>query len=277
MPKNKSKVKIKKEKKAKASKSSFSAQKKNLDIMELLVSDYEFQSIVNETRNYLNIPTDGLNNDSITKWTHEMDKRSDTMLESKNLLVQEEKIRSKLQSKEIGMRIASEQSKLLHHKIPWNYLNNTAKFVVDKFHLPIHFVDSIKLYITRGTITAPYNNFGSGEYPSRTLLSKVRYFPIKFYAKLTDAEFEDLKKYIKRLSTKLPKFRPLKDINKRLTIEKWYHDRTKFDIVEEKEYTLTLSEIAENLLGNKKSAKKIYDVARELRELRERRFRGKDM
>jgi len=259
-----------------ASKLSFAAQKKNLDLMKLLVSDSEFQSIVKETRDYLHIPSDGFNKEAITQWTHEMDQKSDAMLDSKNFLAQEEKIRSKLQSKEIGMRIASEQSKLLYHKIPWNYLNNTAKFVVDKFHLPIHFVDSVKLYIIRGTITAPCNNFGGGEYPPWTLLSKVRYFPIKFYAKLTDAEFEDLKKYIKCLSEKLPKFKPLKNIDRRLTIEEWYHDRVKLDAVEQKEYTQSLSEIAENLLENKKLAKKIYDVVRELRELRERRFREKD-
>jgi len=276
MLKKKSKVKIKKEKKAKTPKLSFVAQKKNLDLIKLLISDSEFQSIVKETRDYLNIPTDdGFNNDAITQWTREMDQRSDAMLESKEFLAQEEKISSKLQSKEIGMRIAREQSKLLYHKIHWNYLNNTAKFVVDKFQLPVHFVDSIKSYIIRGTITAPCNNFSGGEYPPWTLLSKVRYFPIKIYTKLTDAEFEDLKKYIKCLSEKLPKFKPLKNIDRRLTIEKWYHDRVKFDVVEEKEYTQPLSEIAENLLGNKGSAKEIYDIVRELKELRERRFREK--
>jgi len=277
MMKKKSKVKIKKGRKIKTSKLSFAAQKKNLDLMKLLVSDSEFQSIVKETRDYLNIPSDGFSNDgAIKQWTHEMDQISDTMIDSKKFLVQEEKIRSKLQSKEIGMRIAREQSKLLYHKIPWNYLNNTDKFVVDKFNLPVHFTDSIKSYIIRGVITAPCNNFTGGEYPSWTLLSKVRYFPIKIYSKLTDTEFEDLKKYIKCLSEKLPKFKPLKNIDRRLTIEEWYHDRVKFDIVEEKEYTLTLSEIAENLLRDKRLAKKIYDIVRELKELRERRFREKD-
>ncbi len=278
MPKKKSKAKTKKEKRAKTSKKlSFTARKKNLDLMKLLVSDSEFQSIVKETRDYLNVYPEGFKDDkaAIRKWNREMDQRSDAMLESKDFLAQEDKIRSKLQSKEIDIPAARQQSKLLYHKIPWNYLNNTAKFVVDKFNLPVHFADRIKLYIVGGIITAPFNNFSRGEYPPRTLPSKVRYFPMRIYSKLTDAEFEDLKRYIKLISEKLPKFRPLKDIDRRLTVEKWYRDRVRFDIVEEKEYLLTLPEIAENLLGDKRSAKKVYDIVRELEKLRERRFRKK--
>ncbi len=251
------------------------SNRKNLDNMKLLISYSEFQQAVKEARKYLDIPENGFNKDNpetIEQWTRKIDKRSDQMMESADFIRQLKMVREKLRGEEIGMHMAKKQSQLLHYKIPWNYLTNTSKFLTEKFNIPENYEYPIRQYIISNYINAPTSNFSGGEYPAWKRPKEIRYIPIKIYARLTDTDLKELKRHVDRYGKHLPKFQALKNIDKKLTIEQWFENRSKYDSAEDRDYKTTTAEIAENLFGNKKHAKKVYEVVREIKELRIRRF-----
>lgn len=253
----------------------FPSLQKNRDNMKLLVSYPDFQKDVEETREYLEIPPCGLdlkNGKEIKQWNDKLIKKSDEIMGSPGFFQQEKMIKERLKKKEIGVRMAKKQSKLLYNKVPINYLTDTSEFLAEKFLVPQNYEEYIREYILFGTINAPPNDFSLGYWPAWTLPSGVRYIPIKIYTRLTNPDLRELKRYIEWAGKQLPKFQTLKNIDKKLTVEKWMENRIKYDEVEQKEYKMTTAEIAENLLNRKSSAKKIYETIRGLKELREKRF-----
>ncbi|HXF44041.1 MAG TPA: hypothetical protein VNK70_01070 [Candidatus Paceibacterota bacterium] len=253
----------------------FPAHKKNLDNMKLLVSYPEFQEAIKPAREYLGIPENGFKNNDrkmVQLWWRKIEEKSEEILDSPGFNKQLKQIRKKLDRREIGMRMARKQSQLLHHKIPINYLTNIARFLTEKFNVPENYKDHIRTYIIYGTISAPSNNFEGGEYPAWTLPQENRYIPIKIYTRLTSEDIKELKRYIEWIGKHLPRFQALKDTEKKLTIEQWFENRHKRDVVEGRDYKMSGAEIAENLLGDRKKSKKVYETVRELRELRQRRF-----
>lgn len=253
----------------------FSAIKKNSDTMALLVSYPEFQKEVKEARDFLGIPKDAKweRNEKVREWYHSLGTKSDEIMDSKPFNVQLKMIREKVARKEIGPIMTQKQSHLLHLKLPLNYLKFTPEFLTSKFNVPENFAEHIRQYIVRGTITAPSNNFSFGPYPPWTTSREVGHLPVKIYAQLSNEELQDLKKEIEIFGDKLPKLLPLKkDINKKLTLEEWYSNRYKYDASEDKEYKISVAEIAENVIGNKKKGKQVYEAVRELKKLRRKRF-----
>lgn len=251
------------------------SHKKNLDNIKLLVSCEEFQKIVNGARGYLEISESGLLNDKVSEKWHEekLYKKSDIILSSKSIIEQEKMVRKKLQSGEISRNMANKQMNLILQKVPVNYLTNTARFIVDKFRLPLNYECYIRQYILFNTINAPYNNFVVGPYHDVKKISGVRFVPITIYAKLTKEEIKYLKREIELIGKNLPKINPLKDIDKKLEIEEWLKKENRFRKTFDEEYYLTAEEIAEKVFNNCKKPKSIYEARRELNELRKKRFK----
>lgn len=256
----------------------FPARKRNRDLMKLLVTSPSFQTIVKDTRKFLKLPENGLgpNNDKLAeKWTNEMDKISGEIMDKKSFRYQRSKIYEKVEKGEISEAMAKKQIKLLYNKITWNYLSNSIGFIIENFHLPYHFRNSIRTYIISGEFTFPPSNYTVGPCPADTeFKSGMPYFPITIYAKMTDKEYKQLKKDIdtNRLARKLPKYSEIKDIDKQIEIDEWNRHKERYDALEMKNYKMTAKEISENVLNDPNRRQKIYDNARGLERLRKKRF-----
>ncbi|GEM_PF-1870558 len=255
--------------------------RRNLDNMKLLVSDPEFQEIIKETRKKLDVPRDSFGVDAseetMKNWHELLDKKSSeaaALLEGQRI-----KIDEKVKSGEIAPRMANEQARLLYLKLPCNYLAHVPRFIIEKFNLPLHYEYYINRYIIFGAIDAPRLNFEfalmDSEEMSKTIKFGYRSLPINIYTQLTDDELKQLKRVIKREGKKLPKYQPLKNIDRNLKIEEWYENKNveKIDWASYKSYKIKNSEIAENLLGNRQKGKQIQDIVRDQKRIRDRRFR----
>lgn len=254
--------------------------KSNLDNMKLLVSDKEFQDMVNEIRRHLEIPNDGFfkNDPGFREWYANFIKKSGEILDCQKFRRQEIRIRKKFKLGEINRSVANKQMNLLYEKTPLNFLWQRTEFIVHKFNLPIHYGEHIKEYILRGIISAPLRNYTHGPYPPHKKPSEERYIPIKIYTRLTKEEIKELKNYIDLASEGLLSYyRPLKNIDRDLKIEKWYENKERMDEVDKVVYRSSNAEIAENLLKNHKKGKSVYDIQRDLKKLREKRFKFREI
>ncbi len=260
-------------KKVPKAKSRFSAAKKNMDIMRLLVSHKEFQKDVENARECLRIIPGGFKEDSqIEKWTDELYRRSDEIIDSPEFKRKLKTIRDNFTNGTLGHRMAQKQSRMVHFDIPVNYNTYHPQFLAETYNLPEHFAESIRRYILTGHISAPLNNFTGGEWPAWTSPKEVRYIPIKIYAQLTDDELQDLKREIELMGRHLPRLKPVKNLEQKITLEQWFTERTRLDEVAGREYVMSASEISKNVLGTTKKKKKVYEAARELKKMRTKRF-----
>ncbi len=132
---------------------------------------------------------------------------------------------------------------------------------------------SMRDYILFNKLTAPPTNFDIGCYPPGIRLTTARFIPINIYTKLTKNELKDLKKFFEIENKKLPRYQPLKYIDRNLKVEEEHKDRKKMDWEEGRTYKISVSEIAESLLDNNKKTKQVHEIIRNLKELREKRFR----
>lgn len=276
MKKNNRKVKEKKKRSPEDIFRQFPAYKNNLDTMKLLTTSTLFQKVVKDTRDFLEIPEKGMSHDRkiVEKWTEKIMQRSDEKIESKEFNEHIQNIHKKIESKEINRRMAEKQSKLLHNKIPINYLKDAVDFIIDQFNLPLNFADDIRRYIMFNEISAPLTNFSIGPWPAGTKsISNLPYLPITIYAKLTDKELRQIKKETKSiLAEKLPKYKEIKNIDQKMELDDWNRHKEKFDNVDQKSYITTAKEISKNVFNSTKHAQKVYDSIRGLRKLRKKRF-----
>lgn len=258
--------------------SMFPARKRNKDLMKLLITSPSFQTIVKDTRKFLKLPEDGLgpNNDKLAeKWTNETDKIAGEIMDEESFCYQRSKIYEKMEKGEISEAMAKKQIKLINSKITWNYLSDSVGFIIENFHLPYHFRNSIRTYIISGKFTFPPNNYTVGPCPADTeFKSGMPYFPITIYAKMTDKEYKQLKKDVdtNRLARRLPKYNEIKDIDKQIEIDDWNRHKERYDALEMKNYKMTAKEISENVLNDPSQRQKVYDSTRNLERLRKKRF-----
>lgn len=255
----------------------FAGLQKNKDNMRLLISYPEFQKDIAEARQRLDIPADGFppegGNEDVKEWMDHLYNKTDEMMDHPDFLLPLREIGRKFEQKELSRRAADKESKLLHLMLPINYFTHIPKFLCDKYHVPKNYSDYVQRYMIFGIVNAPPNNFTLGPWTDGSLLPwESTYVPINIYSRLTDEEWRDLRREVERMGKKLPSFQPLKNIETKITIEQWFNDREKTDLVEMTTYKMRAAEIAKELLGDEKDAPKVYEAVREVRELRKKRF-----
>jgi len=278
MPKRKSKVKKPTDSRGRVGSGFFSYRKssyqKNLDNLQLLFSYSEFQKYVSDAREYLEIPQEGLqeNTGKIKEWHDRMIEKSDKMMNLSSFIEQEKRIKDLTKRKEIGLVMVEKQLALHYHKVPINYLTNTSQFLTDKFNLPEHYADSIRAFIISNRIEVPTDNFAIG-FSNPESLDRMRHLEINVYSELTDDDLKEIKRRIKNwIGKPLSSFQALKNIDKKLEIEQWFENKIKQDIATGESYIMHAKEIAQNLLGSKRKHKRVYETVRQMRGLRKRRF-----
>lgn len=266
----------------------FSSYHKNLDMMKLLVSHKPFQKMVKEARRYLEIPEEGFtkkNSEKNKGWGDRLLERSDAMMDSPEFRRELQTIEQDRKNKKISGREARKRNEMLCFKIPLNYLHDMPRFIAAKFNVPEHFAMHIEWYIGNNSVTAPTSNFRGGALPPWKKWSDVRYLPVNIFAQLTDQDLQELKRYVAVWAKHLPKYKSVKNIDDKLTIEEWIeNDRSHWDHAENDErggyFRTTLDEFAktavdDGLLKGKSDGKQIYEIGRLMRDLRERRFGNK--
>jgi hypothetical protein len=256
--------------------SKFPSLKKNIDNIKLLISCPEFQKEIKEIRKYLNIPENGFekgDNNSLQEWENKTGERSEKMMNDPGFQRQIKMVWEKQWRGEINAITARKQSHLMHNKIPINYFSNMCLFLTDKFNLPENYADFIRGYVLDGRITARTSNFSIMPFHKDKSGRTVRYLTVEIYARPTDRDLADLKWQIDLIiKNKLPKYQELRDVDEKLTLEKWVENRVKRDEINGINYRMTNGEIAKNLFGSKKKAKKVNDTYRSIKKLRKRRF-----
>ena len=248
--------------------------KRNLGHMKLLISQQEFQTIVAGTRARLNIPPGGHLSDAASqKWTYWMDAESDRVMNARDFIQQEMRIKEKARSHEIGVRMAQKQMNLHYDKSSWNHLWNRINFIVEQFGLPLHFNEYIRAYIVRGIIDAPQHNYKGGFYRAGAKPSEERYIPVEVYTQLTWAELKELKNWLDDAGKKkLPRYKTLRAVDRNLDFEQWLSQQKHEDIITGKSYRITASETAKEFLGSTKKGAIVRGAMRDLKKLRGKRF-----
>jgi hypothetical protein len=254
----------------------FPSHKANLDLMKLLATDLNFQKIVEDTRLFLEIPKGGLKGEkNIEEWDYQMAKRADDKISSNSFCDQVKNIRTKLRNREIDLRTANRQSKLIHKNITWNYLKETVDFIVRKFSLPVNFTYHIREYILFNEISAPSINYDIHMEITEEIksVSNLPYMTVRIYQKLTDKELQLIKKETEsHLGKNLKKYKEIKDIDQKIELDEWNRHKQRFDCASYKSYKTDAKEIARNVLHNPKKRQKVYDSTRRLQKLRKKRF-----
>lgn len=255
----------------------FPAFNKNRDNISLLIAYPEFQQEIKKIR--LRLGLTKKENDAPEcgqQWMDEMVRKNDEIESDPEFVAQFEQIRERLKKSEIDLKTANKQSKLLYSRLPFNYLSESINTLIKKFHLPINYDTFIRFYITSGKIVTPTSNFAiehTGLFRDRKNLGCVS---VKIFSKLSDEDLKELKKRVNDwFGDFLPKYQELTNISKKIEVAEWYNDRTKYDEATGETYKTSNKEIAENLLGNPKKSRKVYEIIRTVKKTQKNRF-GKE-
>lgn len=250
------------------------AYQKNLDNIKLLFSHKPFREDLIKIRKNLCIPENGFTKDEeAQKWEVGTDILDDLSMNSLAFLNQEQKIAGKIESGEISQKMGNKQIKLLYTKLMCNYFTDSVNFLIEKFHIPYNYEQTIRRYVIFNEIMfVPAQNYAVSNYLFNKKNKSSKPVTINIYAKLTNEEIKQLKKSIERFGENLPEFQPLKNIDKRLELEEMIENRHYFNEVEQAEGEYKTSDIASDFFGNENKKKKVYDTKRDLRREREKRF-----
>ncbi len=263
----------------------FGSYQKNLDVMKLLISDPDFQTDIQHARQKLEIPKNGLKTEQgfleyvagtnvrEGTWYEAFLKKSDVVLLSPEFKQKIHTVWEKEKNGLLSNAEADEESRILHLEIPLNYLNHIPRFLSEKYKIPGNFTDCIKRYLMFGIVEAPPLNYSFSQHLEGPKFRHAPYLTINIFAQITKDEAVGLAKWIKIMGDELPQYKPLKDIERKLTIEQWYRERhTDFDHATGQPFKTTASDIAQTVLGSSKKKGKVYEAVREIRDLRKKRF-----
>jgi len=226
-------------------------QSKTKDNLLLLFSMDEFKRKVEEIRKELEIPKEMYDEEIDNEdrglysqmWTSRTVKRLDNMLEN-------------------GEKNVS--------KLPFNILGDGIKEIINEFNLPDNYYSSIEHFIYFNKIQYPALPFSIEGNNKKSVT-------VKIYEKITDKDLVQIKKFVNKYFGKnLQQIRPLKNIETKIVVEKYYNNRNVYDPESFKKYKLDAKEIAENVkadTGNKIKIKDILDIPRKLKDTREKRFK----
>lgn len=153
---------------------------------------------------------------------------------------------------------------------PFNILDDGIKEIINEFNLPEHYYSTIEHFIYFNKVRYPILPF------SFWLDKNKKSVNVKIHEKLTDKDLIKLKEITNDYFDEyLNEIRPLKNIETKLVVEKYYKNRNVRDPESSKEYKLSAKEIAENVkadIGKKIKIKDIYDIPRKLKSTRKTRF-----
>ena len=214
----------------------FSARKKNLDLMLLFVTDPDVKRNVTTVRRKLGIPLEGFKTDAdYDAWLINLANDYTKLAES-------------------GQHSASAFMKFI--RVP--------RLLVERHHLPEHYAEHVRRHILYGTVSASLNNFDMGPFPIDMRPEKASRIPMNIYTALTDDEWRDAKKIQKLMGRHLPSYQPLKNVERRIANEQKIAERDAHNHNENREYKLSLAEMS----GGK--IKTVYADIRELKDLRKK-------
>lgn len=241
--------------------------RRNIDNMRLLVSYPEFQKRVREIRINLSIPEGGIKKyKDMEQWMRNTSDKDTAIQRSSEYIKEEKKIWSLKRQKKINRNEEEMLWKKLLHQLPFNYLTDSIREIMVDFNIPENYELFLRMYLTTGSINAPASNFSA-------TITKKHCVPITIYARLTDRDLKEIKKYVNGyFGKKLPFVQKVRDVPKKLEIESLYLQGEEYDPVSQKSYKLNNEDIAEKVFGNKKREKDIYEIVRSLDGLRKRRF-----
>lgn len=257
-----------------------------MDLMKLLVSDTDFQSDIVKERHGLGIPKNGFPNEksnpvgsgkkknAYEAWMDELYKKSDEVMESNSYRQKLKQLHADLkEGKTVSMRAHKKACYELDLSIPINRFSHVPKFLAEKYHLPDNFIDPIRWYFTHSTVTAPSVNFSFGPYEGARPWKEYGFIPVKIYARLTHEESLELSKELEIMGKHMPRYQPLKDIDRKLKIEESFRKRgDDFDHATGQPFKTTAADVAQVMFGSKKKRGQVYDASRELENLRKKRF-----
>jgi hypothetical protein len=163
------------------------------------------------------------------------------------------------------------RNKLDKGEKPFNILASGIKEIINEFNLPEHYYSTIEHFIYFNEVNYPILPF------SFWLDKNKKSVNIKIHEKLTDKDLVKLKEITNDYFDEyLNEIRPLKNIEAKLVVDKYYKNRNVRDPESFKEYKLSAKEIAENVkadTGKKIKTKDIYDIPRKLESTRKTRFK----
>lgn len=153
----------------------------------------------------------------------------------------------------------------------FNILVYGIKEIVNEFNLPEHYYSIIEHFIYFNKVKYPILPF------SFWLDKNKKSVNVRIHEKLTDKDLIKLKEIINDYFDEyLKEIRPLKNIEPKLVVEKYYKNRNVCDPGSFEKYKLSAKEIAENVkadTGKKIKTKDIYDIPRKLESTRKIRFK----
>ena len=266
------------------------SHQKNLDHIKLLFSDPDFEQTIAETRKFLELPKEGLNENGLSdqnlskkvqQWHSQMHKRSNELIKSERLRDQVKDIKNKVNKKEIAQLMGRKQGDLLYNKLPENYLTDIVNQLIKECHLPSNYAEYLRIYIISGIITAPALSFSViSQYPPNFNNDFPGSLMLQPHTKLTDDDLKSVKKWTNTFfPNRLPNsLKPIKNLDKKLLIEKISQNKQRSSDATQKSYKINAKEIYEqvkNELGGRVTLSQIYDARRELKNLRNKRFKNK--
>ncbi|SRR6266481_4415141 len=254
------------------------SRRRHLDNMKLLLSHPDVERIVVDARKFLGLPREGFgqgegSNEKIQAWYGEMYRRSNEMAET-----QAGVIKDRLRKGEITDSMAQKRLDLLCEQLPENYLTKTGDRIVKEFKAPANYKNSVRAYIISGVVSAPVLSFSlASPYAEEFPASPPKPATPEFYTKPTNYDLKILKLLMSTsLGGQLPDNpKPIKDIDKKIAIEKMRRNKIVVDEVTRKPHTLTAKDIAENVddeFGKKTTVSQINEGSRELKDHRGKRF-----
>ena len=246
------------------------SHERNLATMYALVAYDPFQNEVSKIRADLRIGSNATLADTKQNWIVWAEEETERVMDSKAFQLELRRITQERQAGMLGFRAEGKRMKLLHSRAPLNKLDQDIEYLTDRFNLPLHYHEHIKLYILSGNITAPSNNYR----PTRPFKANDhRALSLTIYTRLSRDELAALNKYIRWIGENmLPRYWDTKNIKLAAEIKRAHRDRSYTDPETGKTQRVSLADLAEEYLGSGKLANKVSVMLRDLAKLQRERF-----
>lgn len=245
-----------------------SRKNKNADNIDLLVGYDEFQDAIKEIREFLEIPINGFaKSEAIKNWTESTSKKTEDISNSKKFRDQEKEIRKQLDSKKATPKQAEQEFKKIGNDLPWNYLTNSIKNLIETFHLPEHYDYFLRNYIISNTIRYPVNGF------TITPSKDKKNVQVNVHMRLTDQDLREIKKEVNQYFGKdLPHAQKIDDLSKKLDVENMYKNKVVLEEVTRETYKIDDGDIAETVYRDRSKKNSVRSTVQNLKSMRKRRF-----